>query len=152
MIEKIILRQCYAHGIDTYPEEACGLISGPADQQELLSKVHRMRNVLDEFHAEIPVQFPRTNLTGYIIDPMEHRDLENQLKTQNQSIKIIYHNHVDKHAYFSETDIKYALWHGEPTQPGVHYLVCSIRNMMPAGAVLAMFNSVSEVFDVVKIE
>ena len=103
-IEPFILEQCYAHGIDTYPKEACGLISGPIDQEELLLKVHRISNVMDKYHALYPKQYPRTNRDGYMIDPKEYIKLEDRLTQQGQKVKVVYHTHIGIGAFFSKID------------------------------------------------
>jgi len=151
-IEPFILEQCYAHGIDTYPKEACGLISGPIDQEELLLKVHRISNVMDKYHALYPKQYPRTNRDGYMIDPKEYIKLEDRLTQQGQKVKVVYHTHIGIGAFFSKIDKKYALWDGEPSFPDVHYLVCGINNRQPADAILAVFNPVTKDFDVVRVK
>jgi len=151
-IEHFILEQCYAHGIDTYPKEACGLISGPIDQEELLLKVHRISNVMDEYHALNPKQYPRTNSDGYMIDPEEYIKLEDRLTQQDQKIKVVYHTHVNTNARFSKIDKKLALWNGEPSYPDIYYLVCGINNRQPAGAILAVFNPTTKDFDIVQIK
>ena len=151
-IEPFILEQCYAHGIDTYPEEACGLISGPIDQEELLLKVHRTSNVMDEYHALNPKQYPGTNYTSYFIDPIGYIQLDDLLTQQDQKVKVVYHTHVDDIAFFSKIDKKYALWNGEPYYPDIHYLVCGINNRQPADAILAVFNPVTKDFDVVRVK
>jgi len=151
-IEHFILEQCYAHGIDTYPKEACGLISGPIDQEELLLKVHRISNVMDEYHALNPKQYPRTNSDGYMIDPEEYIKLEDRLTQQGQKVKVIYHTHLGINTSFSEIDKEYALWNGEPSYPDIYYLVCGINNRQPAGAILAVFNPTTKDFDIVQIK
>ncbi len=151
-IEPFILEQCYAHGIDAYPKEACGLVSGPIDQEEILLKVHRMSNVMDKYHTLDPKQYPRTNRDGYIIDPEEYLNLEDRLMQQGQKVKVIYHTHIGKDISFSKIDKEYALWNGEPSCPGIHYLVCGINNRQPAGAVLAVFNPTTKDFDIVEVK
>jgi len=151
-IEPFILKQCYAHGIHAYPEEAWGLISGPIDQEELLLKVNRMSNVMDEYHARDPEKYPRTNRNGYMIDPKEYIKLDDQLTQQDQKIKVVYHSHVNTNASFSEIDKKLALWDGEPSYPDIYYLVCAISNKQPAGAILAEFNPATKDFDIVQVK
>lgn len=149
-ISSPILKECYAHGIETYPEEACGLISRPIEAY--LENVHRTRNLMDEFHARDPEKWPRTNLNGYIIDPLEHIRLEELLKQQHHEIKIVYHSHPDLDAYFSKHDRETALPDGKLLHTGIDYLVVGIKNKKPNGAILAVFNSKKLDFDIIRIE
>ncbi len=151
-IEPIILKQCYSHGIATYPHEACGLISGPVDNSGLLTKVHVMPNVMDEYHLHDPKQYPRTSRNGYFIDPAGYLELMDSLREKDHRIKIIYHSHVDADAYFSGTDLEYALWDGEPAHPDVGYLVFGIKERTPAGCVMAVFNPKTRLFEVLRVE
>ncbi len=152
-IDRQILDQCYAFGTETYPEEACGVISGSKDEQGHLEAIHPMKNRMDEYHEKDPERFPRTNRNAYMIDPLEFNKLQRSLKKQEQQIKVIYHTHPDVGAYFSEKDRKDALLdNGDPRQPGVQYLVCGITNKQKDGAILATYNPNTKDFDVTRIE
>ncbi|MGK5091059.1 PLP-dependent transferase [Deltaproteobacteria bacterium TL4] len=146
-IPQELLDQCFQHGIETYPEEACGVISGNRADPSHLEQVHPMRNVMDEYHAMNPQQYLRTNRNAYLLNPLEQMKLERSLKKQEKSLKIIYHTHPDVGAYFSEQDQADALWNGAPRFPGVSYLVCGITQGKPEGAVLVHFNPESNSFD-----
>jgi proteasome lid subunit RPN8/RPN11 len=140
-ISRSILDECYAHGIEAYPEEACGLITESGE-------LHRTRNVMDEFHARDRERYQRTSRNGYMIDPI----VIFRLDEENQKLRIAYHSHPDKAAYFSETDQEEALWEGMPKHPGLDYLVCGIKDGKPNGAVLAVFNIETGKFDIEQIE
>ena len=75
-----ILEQCYALGIASYPEEACGMISGKVSNVYHLSQVHSMKNVMNDYHEKDPEMYPRTNRNAYMIDPLEQLKLERDLK------------------------------------------------------------------------
>ncbi len=151
-IEAIILRECYAHGIKTYPEESCGIISGPSDDADRLVAVHRIPNLMDRYNAINPKAFPLTARKGYRMDMLAYQRLEEQLNKESQIIRVIYHAHADAGAYFSEEDKAKALLDGQPIFPNVHYLVLSIKNRKPDGAVLATFNKETGDFDTEKVE
>ncbi|MBF0350689.1 MAG: M67 family metallopeptidase [SAR324 cluster bacterium] len=149
-VSEHILEQCLAHGMESYPEEACGFISGPREQDGL-TDVHRMANLMNEYHARDPQMFTRTNRNAYMIDPLAQTRLERHLKKQGQQIKVIYHTHPDVGAYFSEKDQADALWNGEPRYPGVYYLVCGITQGKPDGVILAWFNTDTRSFDIITL-
>jgi proteasome lid subunit RPN8/RPN11 len=135
-----LLRRCFAHGAEGYPDEVCGVIIGPEGESDQLTEAVALANILNRLHASDPQHYPRTAREGYVLDPKEHMLLERRLGQEQKAIRVIYHTHVDVGAYFSQEDTKRALWEGEPLYPGVAYLVCGIRERQPDGAVLAWFD------------
>ena len=101
-----IIQQCFDHGLECYPEEACGFISGPEGENPESFSVHPMENIINRLHQEDPENHPRTAKDGYMIDPLEQLKLERQLKESGHQIRVIYHSHPDVGAYFSEKDIE----------------------------------------------
>jgi len=146
VISPDLLRLCFAHGAEGYPEEICGVLSGPAGEPERLAAAHPLPNIQTRLHGEDPERYPRTAREGYVLDPREHMLLERKLGREGQAIRVIYHSHVDVGAYFSAEDQRQALWDGRPLWPGVAYLVCGIKNRQPDGAVLAWFDDRSGQF------
>jgi adenylyltransferase/sulfurtransferase len=141
-----MLEQCYAHGVKTYPEEGCGVLSGPLHQPPLMDGYHPVENIINRMHEEDPERYPRTAERGYYMDPVEMMRLEKQFSAGGRRLKAIFHSHVDVGAYFSQEDIDRALWAGQPILPGVAYLVCGIKNRQPDGAMLAWFDEQSGEF------
>ncbi|MBF0280696.1 MAG: Mov34/MPN/PAD-1 family protein [SAR324 cluster bacterium] len=150
-ISREILDQCYSYGIEAYPEEACGMISGKIEDDQL-EEVHPMKNLMDQYHAQDPELYPRNNRNAYMIEPIEQVKLERGLKKRQRRIKIIFHSHPDVGAYFSDKDKSDALWNGEPRQPNIQYLVCGIKNKQRDGAILATYSSEKKDFDVTRID
>jgi len=140
-----LLRACHAEGARTYPEEACGVLSGPEDGDGL-TEFHPMENIINQMHAEDPERYPRTAARAYYMDPAEMMRLDKSLKKEGRRIKVIFHSHVDVGAYFSEEDITRALWAGEPIWPGVGYLVCNIKNGEGEAAIMAQFDEEKRTF------
>lgn len=147
-----ILEKCYQFGIEAYPEEACGMISGSKSDRIALDAIHPMKNMMNLYHEQDPERFPRTNKNAYMIDPLEQMKLERALKKQGQCIKVIYHSHPDVGAYFSDKDRADALWEGEPRFPGVHFLVCGIKDKKRDGAILVSFNDETKDFDITPLD
>ena len=58
MIPPELLRECFIHGQECYPEEACGFISGFPGEKSVCTRVHRMENILNRLHEKDPVRFP----------------------------------------------------------------------------------------------
>lgn len=146
-IPQELLEQCYAHGSETYPEEACGVLSGPIADPARLNGFHPIPNTLGRLHAEDPERYPRTPREGYVLDAAEYLKLERALQPKGEQIRVIYHTHVDVGAYFSAEDKKQATWAGEPLFPGITYLVCGVKERKPDGSILAVFNPETGDFD-----
>ena len=142
-----ILEKCYHYSALAYPEEACGFISGNAQEEASLIEVHPMSNTMDACHAQDSQKYPHNNRNAYLIDPLAQIQLEKALQKKQQRIRVIYHSHPDGGAYFSEKDQSDALWQGQPRMAGVCYLVCGIKQQQPAGAILARFNPKTQNFD-----
>jgi adenylyltransferase/sulfurtransferase len=146
-----LLRRCFAEGAARYPEEACGLLSGPKAEAPALTEFHPIPNQLNRMHELDPERFPRTAREGYYLDPLALLKLERGLADRGEAIKVIFHSHPDVGAYFSEEDRQRALWNGRPVYPGVLYLVCGIKDGRPDGAILAAYNEGTGGFDITEI-
>jgi proteasome lid subunit RPN8/RPN11 len=105
-----------------YPEECCGLLfRGPAG-----SEVVPMPNLQNKLHEENPETYKRDARTAYFIDPQEMEWIGTEKKAGGMELEAIFHSHPDVESYFSETDSEAAAVFGEPTCPGVVYLVYSV--------------------------
>lgn len=109
-----------------YPNETCGILTGPSAQTGVISGIFPCPNKQDEYHALDPVSFPRTARTAYFIDPKDLLRLQRESREKGEEMRVIYHSHTDAGAYFSEEDIRIALTEGEPAWPGVTYVVVSV--------------------------
>ena len=150
-IPKALLQRCYAHGAQTYPEEGCGILSGPAGA-DAVDGCHPIDNVLNRMHAEDPGRYPRTGADGYFMDPAQMMRLDRALAKEGRAVKVIFHTHVDVGAYFSAEDKTRALWAGEPLLPGIAYLVCGVKARRPDGAILAWFDDTTRDFASAPVE
>lgn len=93
-----------AHARETYPSEACGFISGPADEPALADEVLRQINQADRYHALDPIRFPRTSRTYFKIDELRAAQTLDSRADAGRPVKVIYHSHCDTSARFSEED------------------------------------------------
>lgn len=146
------LKKCYALGIEAYPDEACGILSGPQKDPATLDGFHAMENTLGKLHALDPERYPRTPREGYVLDPRAYMKLERSLEENNQAIRVVYHSHVDVGAYFSAEDKKQATFNGQPVLPGIYYLVCGIKENGPDGAIVVSFNDKTGDFEETRID
>ena len=107
-----------------YPEETCGFVFGQARQLE----VQPMENIQNRLHREDPCVHTRDARTAYCFDPVETERVIAENEKAGKPLRAIYHSHPDHDAYFSEMDGAAAAPFGEPSYPGVAYLVFSVRD------------------------
>lgn len=151
-IPRDLLQQVYDHGLGAYPEEACGVLSGPSGDDALVTGFHPMENAINRLHSADPERYPRTAREGYVLDPGELMRLEKHLGAENRELRVIFHTHIDVGAYFSEEDREQAMWGEGPRYPGVVYLVCGVRQKGTDGAIVAEFNEADGTFDETRID
>lgn len=94
-----------AHARADHPDEACGVIVGPAgsdDPVRLIQMINADRSP-----------------TFFRFDPSEQLKLYREMDDADEEIIVIYHSHTATEAYPSRTDISYA------AEPQAHYFLVS---------------------------
>lgn len=109
---------------DEYPDEACGVILGPAGS----GLAQRLKPMVNAAHSP----------TFYEFDPRDLLALYREVDDADEEIVVIYHSHTDTEAYPSRTDIAYA---GEP---GAHYVLVSTREEIAPEVEFRSFRIVDE--------
>ncbi len=97
-----------AHARADHPDEACGVIAGPAGQ--------------DRPERFIPMLNAQRSPTFYEFDSMELLRVWREMDDRDEEPAVIYHSHTATEAYPSRTDISYA------NEPGAHYVLVSTRD------------------------
>ncbi len=120
-----IMNQIIVHAVQKYPDEACGFLMGPKGR-DLVTEFCPMKNIYNEMHARYPETYPRTARTAYLIDPGEQQKVFEKTASGPEEVKSIVHSHTDHDAYFSEEDQLVAAPWGEPSFPGISFVVVSI--------------------------
>jgi proteasome lid subunit RPN8/RPN11 len=97
-----------AHARADHPDEACGVIAGPAgsDRPERL----------------IPMMNAERSPTFYRFDSIEQLRVWREMDRRGEEPVVIYHSHTATEAYPSRTDVSYAM------EPGAHYVLVSTRD------------------------
>lgn len=97
-----------AHARRDHPDEACGVVAGPAasDRPE---RVVEMTNAL-------------RSMTQYEFEPSEQLRVYRELDDRDEDVVVVYHSHTVTEAYPSRTDVRHA------SQPGAHYVLVSTRD------------------------
>jgi len=97
-----------AHARADHPDEACGVIAGPAGS--------------DRPERFIPMLNAERSPTFYRFDSMEQFRVWREMDERGEEPVVIYHSHTATEAYPSRTDVSYA------SEPGAHYVVVSTRD------------------------
>ena len=106
-ISQGLLANLLAHARTDHPDEACGVIAGPAG-------------------SDCPTRFiPMVNAarspTFYEFDSADLLKLYRELDSNDEDPVVIYHSHTSTEAYPSRTDIACA------SEPFAHYVLVSTR-------------------------
>jgi [CysO sulfur-carrier protein]-S-L-cysteine hydrolase len=97
-----------AHARADHPDEACGVIAGPAGS--------------DRPERFIPMTNAERSPTFYRFDSMEQLRVWREMDDRDEEPVVIYHSHTATEAYPSRTDISYA------SEPEAHYVLVSTRD------------------------
>jgi [CysO sulfur-carrier protein]-S-L-cysteine hydrolase len=97
-----------AHAGADHPDEACGVIAGPAGS--------------DRPERFVPMLNAERSPTFYRFDSLEQLQVWREMDERAEEPVVIYHSHTATEAYPSRTDISYA------SEPGAHYVLVSTRN------------------------
>jgi [CysO sulfur-carrier protein]-S-L-cysteine hydrolase len=96
-----------AHARRDHPDEACGVIAGPAGS--------------DRPVRVVPMLNAARSPTFYEFDSQDLLHLYREMEANGEEPVVIYHSHTATEAYPSRTDISYA------AEPGAHYVLVSTR-------------------------
>ena len=97
-----------AHARADHPDEACGVLAGPAGS--------------DRPERFVPMLNAARSPTFYEFDSGDLLKLYRELDDRDEEPVVIYHSHTATEAYPSRTDISYA------SEPGAHYVLVSTRD------------------------
>lgn len=102
-----IIAQIVAHARADHPDEACGIVAGPAGS--------------DRPERFVPMINAARSPTFYEFDSADLLRLYRDLDDRDEVPVVIYHSHTATEAYPSRTDVAYA------SEPEAHYLLVSTR-------------------------
>ena len=106
-ISQGLVANLLAHARTDHPDEACGVIAGPAGS--------------DRPTRFIPMVNAARSPTFYEFDSADLLKLYRELDSNDEDPVVIYHSHTSTEAYPSRTDIAYA------SEPFAHYVLVSTR-------------------------
>jgi proteasome lid subunit RPN8/RPN11 len=106
-ITQNLIDQMVLHARQDHPDEACGVIAGPAGS--------------DKPTRFIPMVNAARSPTFYEFDSADLLKLYRELDANGEDPIVIYHSHTATQAYPSRTDVAYA------SEPFAHYVLISTR-------------------------
>lgn len=106
-VDGVLFKEIVEHGLKAFPNEACGLLAGPAAGQPV--KFYGMRN-----QDASPV--------SYRLDPTEQLHVFDAMDEAGWELQGILHTHTHSEAYPSETDRSLAFY------PDARYLIMSLSD------------------------
>lgn len=112
-----------AHARRDHPDEACGVVAGPAGSD-------RPTRLVEMTNAE-------RSPTFYRFDPAEQLAVWRAMDDADEEPVVIYHSHTATEPYPSRTDISYA------AEPGAHWVLVGTRD--PADAEVRSYRIVDGV-------
>jgi proteasome lid subunit RPN8/RPN11 len=107
-IERALVDKIVAHARADHPDEACGVVAGPAGS-----------DVPGRFIAMMNAE---RSPTFYRFDSLEQFRVWREMDERDEEPVVIYHSHTATEAYPSRTDVTYA------AEPNVHYVLVSTRD------------------------
>jgi proteasome lid subunit RPN8/RPN11 len=97
-----------AHARRDHPDEACGVVAGPAGSDRPLRFV--------------PMLNAARSPTFYEFESSDLLQLYKEMDANDEEPVVVYHSHTATEAYPSRTDISYA------SEPNAHYVLVSTRS------------------------
>lgn len=97
-----------AHCLACYPEEGCGLLTGPPGG-------HQVRGVYPARNAAASAKL-------YVVDASDHLRVDRAAELVGDEVIGVYHSHTHTDAYPSPTDVRQA------PDPSWHYVLVSLRH------------------------
>jgi proteasome lid subunit RPN8/RPN11 len=106
VLEGRVWNELRAHARETWPEECCGLVTGPALGS--YRALHRCRNDLTRLHRQDPLNHPRDGRHGFFMNELDYLRVREEARQRGEIVTAVYHSHVGTGVYFSELDQEYA--------------------------------------------
>lgn len=88
----------------TLDEEACGYLTGPGDDGLFVDEAVPLVNLAAKLHALDPVTYFRSARSYFAFNEKRFDDAVRAGAESARPVKVLYHSHLDKGAYFSPTD------------------------------------------------
>jgi len=109
VIRRDLVDAMVAHARRDHPDEACGVLAGPAGSPARAERIIEMTNA-------------ERSPTFYRFDSLEQLRVWREMDAADEVPVVIYHSHTATEAYPSRTDVSLA------SEPDAHYVLISTRD------------------------
>ncbi|MFP4513339.1 MAG: Mov34/MPN/PAD-1 family protein [Acidimicrobiales bacterium] len=109
-----VINEMVGHAYDGLPNEACGLLVGEAER--------------DEVTRFVPTRNAAESSKLYTIDGLEQMKAERAAEAEGLALIGVMHSHTHTTAYPSPTDVAQAEW----LDPAWHFVIVSLRDEAPS--------------------
>ncbi len=124
MFKRGLLLEVYEHARECYPEECCGILTGPP--QGPPRETVRCTNIQNRRRASGESTLDARH--AFWIDEADLLRAIDDAEAAGDRMLSVYHSHIDTGAYLSDADVKAAVGpDGVPLWPGVGHLVVSVQ-------------------------
>lgn len=127
-----VLHEVYAHALEAYPEECCGLLTG--DDVVPFRASHRCRNEMTRLNRTDPLNYPRDGSRAFHMHEGDYLSVMRKAESEGGRVTGVYHSHVDVGAYLSELDQDFASHPHFPFPDAVHLVVSVVERKVRAAA------------------
>ena len=149
-IPSSLLHAVYSEARKSYPNEACGWLTGPADGD----RADAIRACVNAkslgVHSAVP---DRGAETAYEFTAQDAIDLDRSFDTETPAV-VIYHSHPNGQAYFSRTDRRFAksMWGDGPAYPVQQLVVGIDASRVVEAALFAWSWEANDFVEVLRLE
>ena len=108
-------------------EEACGYLTGPADDPLAIDEAVELENLANKYHQADPEGHPRTGKDYFKINSLRFERAIREGADRGRPVKVFFHSHLDCGAYFSDEDAA-SMTMGDGSSPAYElaYLVTAV--------------------------
>ncbi len=141
-IRRAVYDQMISHAKAGYPNEACGILSGPPRNADGSLPVRQAGAgvLVAEKADEVSIFYPMKNTDNaaisYFMDPKEQLQVFKSMRQKGLVMRGIFHSHVASEATPSQKDVRLAFY------PEASYLIVSLSDLQKP--VLRSFRIVEE--------
>lgn len=115
-------REAYARD-----EEACGYLTGPAEDALLCDAAVELENLANKYHAADPDGHPRTGREYFKVNALKFEKAIAAGREGQRPVKVFFHSHLDCGAYFSAEDAaSMTMGGGDGPSHELSYLVTAV--------------------------
>ncbi|MEN8161073.1 MAG: M67 family metallopeptidase [Myxococcota bacterium] len=128
-----VLNALCEHARETYPEECCGLLVGPA--AGVFEQASRCRNEMTRMHQRDRETHPRDGKEAFHMNEADLLRAVEEAEAKGLRVTGVYHSHTNGGSYFSELDQEFVRRVGFPFPDAQHVVISVLEGVVRESAV-----------------